>query len=258
MAVPPAPQREYTWRFTDTVIVFAAGVLASLIAGVIAIGVSGVEEVTASWLFWLVLPAQFVGSFAALLWLSRRRGTGSWDTDFGFELNPKDFWYLGVGMLVLIATGLVAQAVRSALQLEDDNPQVLIDIVDQVGTGPTVFAMVASLVIAGPIAEELTYRGLLLRTILERMGPLPAVVISSLVFAAVHLTDPALLSLQGVPTLLAFVLMGLLLGWVTVRSGSLSRAIFIHGGFNLLTTLSLLFVDPETLEETSALLFFLR
>ena len=101
--------------------------------------------------------------------------------------------------------------------------------------------------------EELAYRGLLLRTLLERQGDASAIVVSAVVFSAVHLVDPALASLEGVPTLTALFLMGLVLGWVTVRSGSLSRAIFIHSGFNLLTTISLLVTSPESLEETAGM-----
>ncbi len=258
MSVPEASHRAYTWRYTDTLLVFLAGVVASLIAGIIAFAATGAEELTAPWLFWLVLPAQFAGTYAALYWVSRRRGTGAWEQDFGFRLDLKDFWYLGVGMAVLIGTGLIAELVRIVLQLEDDNPQVLIDIVDQVGTGPTVFAMVASLVIFGPIAEELTYRGLFLRTVQERHGATAATVVSAVVFAAVHLTDPALVSKQGIPTLLALALVGLVLAWVTVRSRDLSRAIFIHGGFNLMTTLSLLFADLPTAKDAAALIAWLR
>jgi len=263
MATPPAPARRPTWRYTDTLIVFLAGLVGGIVTGIIAFAVTGDENIGSVWLFWLVLPGQFLATFLALAYVSRRRGTGSWEADFGFKLDPKDFWYLGVGMVVLVGTGLAAEGVRILLGLTDDNPQALIDIVDTVGTGPTVFAMVASLAIAGPIAEELTYRGLLLKTLLERGGEGRAIVLSALVFSLVHVTDPALASLNGVPTLVALTLMGLILGWVTVRAGNLSRAIFIHGGFNLLTTLTLLFADvsvtePEVVEESLGLFHLLR
>ena len=258
MSIPAAPQNTHTWRYTDTLAVFLAGLLAGIVAGLIAFAATGEESFSAGWLFWLVLPAQFAGTYAGLWYVSRKRGTGSWEADFGFTLDPRDFWYIGVGMAVLVGTGLIAQGIRIVLNLTDENPQALIDIVDEAGTGPTVFAMVASLVILGPIAEEVTYRGLLLRTLLERGSRGRAIAVSAVVFAAVHLTDPALLSADGIPTLSALTLMGAVLGWVTVRSGNLSQAIFLHGGFNLLTTLTLLFGSVESpadaVEETAALI----
>jgi membrane protease YdiL (CAAX protease family) len=251
-AIPPAPPRPYTWRYTDNLLVFAGGLFGGLVAGLFVLAATGeTTTVPASWLFWVVLPAQFMGSLLTLWVISRARGTGSFERDFGFELNPRDFPYVPVGMLVLVATGLIAAGIRLVLGLGDENPQGLIEIVDQVGEGSTQIAMVLGLVLLGPITEELAYRGLLLRTLLERTGERTAITVSAIIFSAVHVTDPALLSLDGVPTLSALLLMGVVLAWVTVRSGSLSRAIFIHSGFNLLTTISLLVTDAEMLEETT-------
>ena len=85
--------------------------------------------------------------------------------------------------------------------------------------------------IAAPIIEELFFRGLLLRAIEKRSGPTWALWVSSLIFGAVHL------QLLQLP---ALTLIGLVLGWLTLRYGRLGPAIWAHIAFNSVATITLL------------------
>ena len=85
-----------------------------------------------------------------------------------------------------------------------------------------------------PLVEELLFRGLLLRALLRRTTPVWAVVISSVVFAAVHLLDPSTLPLMA-PLLLLAVISAIR----AVRTGDLSQSILLHVGFNLLSAILL-------------------
>jgi membrane protease YdiL (CAAX protease family) len=70
-----------------------------------------------------------------------------------------------------------------------------------------------------------------------------------LVFAGFHLFGLSGDLLRGalliVPT---FLVMGVILAWVTVRRERLGPAIFIHSGFNLLALLILL-MPPELIDQ---------
>jgi membrane protease YdiL (CAAX protease family) len=87
-----------------------------------------------------------------------------------------------------------------------------------------------------PFFEELLFRGMLLRALRRRLDVAPAIAVSALSFALIHpLLDPTLATFTVVP---ALFLLGVLSGILAVRSGELSQSIWLHVGFNLLTTLS--------------------
>ncbi len=90
--------------------------------------------------------------------------------------------------------------------------------------------IVSVAVIAIPLGEELLFRGLFLRGFLLRYGPVPALAFSSLLFAIVHLNPWGFVGI---------FLMGWLLGWLVLRSGSLWPSILLHGLYNLSSILLL-------------------
>jgi membrane protease YdiL (CAAX protease family) len=103
--------------------------------------------------------------------------------------------------------------------------------------------IVLTVAVATPVVEELTFRGLLLRYLEERMNPRRALILSAALFGAFHVlgtNGTAGATIAMVQTFLA----GLVLAYVTQKSGRLSRAIFVHGGFNLVTIL-VLFLFPD-------------
>ena len=104
------------------------------------------------------------------------------------------------------------------------------------GVHLALIALVAGLI--APVCEELLFRGLLLRSLRRRVSPVAAVAISALVFALAHpMLDPTFGTLAVVPALFA---LGAISGVAALRRGDLSMSIFLHIGFNLLTTVSAL------------------
>lgn len=90
----------------------------------------------------------------------------------------------------------------------------------------TVWAQVAMTALAAglaPVCEEAAFRGYLQRTLERASGPRVAIAVSGLLFAARHL-DP----LRFAP----LVLLGVLFGWLSWRSGSLWPAIAAHAANN--------------------------
>jgi membrane protease YdiL (CAAX protease family) len=74
-------------------------------------------------------------------------------------------------------------------------------------------------VFAAPIFEELIFRGMILDGFLKRYKPWTSVILSALIFAIAHISP--------LPFINAFML-GLLMGWVYWKTGSLWLTIMIH------------------------------
>ena len=88
-----------------------------------------------------------------------------------------------------------------------------------------------------PITEELLFRGALLRALLRKTDPDRAVFIAATAFGLVHvLGDPSVGSLVALP---AIILLGVVSGYQAVKTGTLSRSIMLHMGFNALSAVLL-------------------
>ena len=89
--------------------------------------------------------------------------------------------------------------------------------------------------VIAPVVEELLFRGMLLRALMRRMPAIPAIAVSGFTFGFVHwVLDPHFGTFIAVPALTA---VGVVSGLFAVRSGDLSKSIFLHAGFNLLAIL---------------------
>lgn len=77
--------------------------------------------------------------------------------------------------------------------------------------------------------EEIGVRGYPLRVLVERWGPWPALVLTSVAFSVLHGANPNV----GGLALLNIVLAGALLGVVCLRTGDLWWATGVHAGWNL-------------------------
>ena len=168
------------------------------------------------------------------LLISRTKGNGP-VADFGWKFKASDL-YQGL----LVGAGLQLFAVP-ALYLflflfigEQDVSEAARGLTDMAAGPVDVVLLILIVVVGAPVVEELFFRGLLLRSVERRFGPWPAIIVSSLVFAAVHF------QLLQFPALAMF---GLLAGWLTIRSGRLGPAIWAHVGFNGVTVAILLTVS---------------
>src|SRR5262249_22627483 len=76
---------------------------------------------------------------------------------------------------------------------------------------------------AAPLTEEIAFRGYAMAILQRRFTPITALVIASTMFAAAHLTQ----GLSG-PKLVVYELVGLGLGYIALRTGSLIPAMVVH------------------------------
>ncbi|MFT5687065.1 MAG: membrane protease YdiL (CAAX protease family) [Myxococcota bacterium] len=84
--------------------------------------------------------------------------------------------------------------------------------------------MIAYGVAVAPLVEELLFRGFLLPPLAARLGARGGIAMSALLFGMMHLADP-----QAVPPL---IILGAVLGWLRLRSGSLWPVLVLHVGNN--------------------------
>jgi len=95
------------------------------------------------------------------------------------------------------------------------------------GNPRNVFTL-TTMVILAPLFEEIIFRGIILNGLLKRYSPAIAIVVSSLLFATVHLNPWQFVS--------AFIL-GLFIGWVYYKTQSLTFGIIVHAFNNLVAVL---------------------
>lgn len=230
------------WQVRDFVWAMLGG-----LAGAIALGAGALAAGTGEdGLIVFGSLGQFAGHLLTIGLMARRRGGLR---SLGFEVEPSDVVYIfyGVGLQIVLPLifGPLAQ-----LFSDGSSGQAVADQIRQLQTAPYRFLMAGVVAVLAPIAEELMFRGILLRATAAG-GMLRATLWTSAVFAAFHLfglSGDLLASLVLlVPT---FLIMGVVLARMTLRRGRIGPAIFVHSGFNLLA-LSVLLLPPELLETLS-------
>ena len=103
-------------------------------------------------------------------------------------------------------------------------------------TGGDWLWTILGVVVAPAVVEEMFFRGVVQRGLQRRWRRWPALIVTALVFAGIHM--------QPLSFPVLFVL-GLEFGWLYQRTGSLWPAVTAHGVNNLLAVLAVNFASPE-------------
>jgi len=216
------------WRPVHALIVVLCGVAAWELTALILGPVLTVSEI------WRVLvPVQAVAqvaAVAALAALSLRRRVS-----LGLRFEPGDLVGIPIGIGLLLGISLVMTLVFRLFSDAEIPTQGAVDLASR-ASGVDAVMVVIGVGLLGPIAEELVFRGVLLRALVVRRGPGFAVWVSAAVFAVMHLAFDAG-AWFAVPAL--FVL-GLVLGRQAITTGRLARPIITHAAFNLVSVASVL------------------
>lgn len=223
----PAPEDPFRpWRVRDAVWALLAGLGASVVgfAAVRGDGLSTLE------LFALVLPLQSLGTLVAAWRMARRRGPVG--AVLALRARWGDLVGVPVGAGIQIAAAVVALSIVETFFDGEVPGQELVEDAGDAATWGVRLLVILGLVVLGPLAEEVVFRGMMLPALLPR-GRRRAVFISSAVFALIHLVDPN--AAFSVPFL--FVL-AVVLANERLRTGGLGRPVAIHAGFNLITVIA--------------------
>lgn len=234
---PPARRARVRWGIGDFFWVLGAQWGGAALASLLVLAPFGSRLDDEQVLFLVLLPGQTLAMAVALWVVSRRKGRGTWRADFGFRVVWRDWTavLVGFGWRILLVLALIPFLVL----LDADRPsqQIVEDIEDarSVAVWVVIFASVA---VVQPLLEEVLFRGLLLRSLLRRLRPGWAVVVSGASFGAIHLLGVRP-GLEAVVTVVGLSGFGMFLAVQALRHGSLSRPILTHGAFNLTVVVAL-------------------
>jgi membrane protease YdiL (CAAX protease family) len=233
----PGARRQIRWGVGDAILAFAVGLVVSLIAAAFVLDPDHPNDPTT---LVVLICSQ---NFAIVAWLTlvaRRKGTGSLRTDFGLTLRRPPaawfadlpFFFLGIGIQIaaLIPIGLLESLYGHTAKQ---------DVVKtaQEGRGWQIPVLALAIVVLAPLTEELLFRGTLLRSLLRKISPEHAVFVSAVAFGLVHVAgDPSVGSLIALP---AIIVLGVVSGYQAAKTGTLSRSILLHTGFNALSAVLL-------------------
>lgn len=214
---------------------FAGALVVALVLGPVA---DGATLLVAS------LIGHHTGQLLALAIVLRRRNSSF--AALGLHVEPSDGVYLIAGVVLQIAIIAAFIPVAQWIGAERSTQSLVYEIPNIEGTVLRA-GLVLSVALVAPVTEELLFRGLLPQVLGRWMSQGMSFVLAALFFAVFHLVGVTTDNIvQSVVLLLPqLFIIGLILGWQTMRRRRLGVAIFTHAGFNLVAVLVLLFA-PET------------
>ncbi|HEY4086649.1 MAG TPA: type II CAAX endopeptidase family protein [Bryobacteraceae bacterium] len=136
----------------------------------------------------------------------------------------------------LIIVGLSVSVAGAILEYALGTPDVETPFVKLLADPASRIAIVVMGVTVGPVVEELLFRGLLQPVLIGSAGVFPGILITSVIFGALHLSQNGNLWQSG----LIIMLVGFVLGTVRHISGSTRASTIVHIAYNSLPMVVLL------------------
>ena len=149
------------------------------------------------------------------------------------------------GIIAAIIIFVAIFAIELVLISLGHSPQDLSNIPDiqRLFSWPTMFLLVA----IQPIGEEIFFRGFLFEKVENYAGGIAAVLITAFLFGIAHM------SYGKIFPILMPMLMGVVLGFIVLKTNNLYSAIIAHVTFNI-TSLTLAYVGYELLNQIALIL----
>jgi len=218
------------WRIGHAAGAVFAGLAAVTVAAIL-IG----PEITDSETFRVLIPVQTLVQLGLIAWWASRGARRRFSLGFRFEGSDLIGLPLGVGFQIAASIAMLP-IVLWVLDGDAPTQEVVESASGLVGIDIVLVVLGAGLL--APLAEELVFRGVLLRALIVSRGRRFATYVSAAVFAAIHLLDPN--AWMVVPILFA---LGIVLAKVTISTGRIAQAVFTHMAFNLVAVGSLFLVE---------------
>lgn len=223
-------------RLKWAVVGWLVGFLGSVVGLIAVVSIRGVdlggEEGSPGWTVGLLVLLQiplWIGLLGTPL-LARYRGL-SWPEQIGWRMRPVDV-PLGIAVGLLLQLVVLPLLYIPILEVfEDiDVEEPARELVGMAAAPWEVAALVLMTVIAAPVTEEVFFRGLLQGALRDRFGPVRAVAVSSLAFAAVHFQ---------VVQFPALLVIGIVHGLLVLATRRIGAALWSHSAFNAVTVIAL-------------------
>jgi membrane protease YdiL (CAAX protease family) len=174
----------------------------------------------------------------AVLWLATRIARMPF-ADY-LALRWSSWTDLAIGIVTLIVL-VVGWDLLSRMLGREISPGFMVDVLKSAQADGALWLLVLAFAVAAPITEELMVRGFLYRGWSESiLGPAGAIVLSSLVWTAMHAQYYDWFLFSEVMSI------GLLLGYMRYRSNSTWLTIIMHGINNFAATLQSIWLAGQT------------
>ena len=157
----------------------------------------------------IIIPAQMTGILLMVIYL--------WKA--GYISKEKTTWsavspsYLGLSVVSLLSCSWLVSTLISHMEWLPNIMEQTFDIL-QSGWGG-----ILAIAVAGPVLEELLFRGAITKALLKQYDPAKAILISAFIFG--------IFDINPIQVVAAF-LIGLLLAWVYYKTASLLPCILMH------------------------------
>ncbi|QXC62809.1 CPBP family intramembrane metalloprotease [Aquihabitans sp. G128] len=228
------------WGIADALIGLCVAIVVANYLAAACVAAAGYPVATDSadlplWLNLVGSPLLWLGFVGVPVWAAHVKGNGV-VTDFRLRLRATDLPLAGaIGVVTqLVLVPILSLPLIWATGADvDDLSRPARELADKVNGPFATIAFVLVIAIGAPIAEELFFRGLLLRSIQKRFGTAWAVAGSAVVFGLTHF--------EGVQTP-ALIGAGVVFGLVAVKTDRLGAAMVCHMAFNLTTVVNLLWI----------------
>jgi membrane protease YdiL (CAAX protease family) len=233
------------WGIPDVLLGLLAGIVASAVFAVVAAVVTGeattVAEGSTTGAGATVIAGmvgQWVGMVGYLFFLSRKKGQGTFRDDFGLRWNGwADIgWGVLIGVGSIITIGIVISAVAALFGTEPGSNTEA--ILDSTGSDIGRYILVVFASFGAPLVEELYFRGLALRAFERRLGPALGIVLSTLVFAVLHVQSGS--AGETVSLIAGIFVLGAVLAAAVRWRGTLVVSITAHLTLNLTSSIAFL------------------
>lgn len=133
--------------------------------------------------------------------------------------------------LIILAVLLPLGDFTSWMTGRDIVPAFVIEAYKTARASHTVVIFVLALVVAAPLMEELLFRGFLLPGYAaSKLGPIGAIALTSIAWAAMHIQYETFYVVQ-------IFILGCVFGWLRLRSGSTTLTLILHGIVNFVAIL---------------------
>jgi membrane protease YdiL (CAAX protease family) len=227
-----------SWTLVDFVLVMLGGFLGASVFAAIGIAADSDDMFVV-----LALAGQYLGHLFVLWLVARSKPPDS----LGFEVRGRDASYIFAGLGIQLGLSILFLPLVLYLFPDGGTTQEIGDVIAGLESdGARLMSLLVSVVLA-PVTEELAFRGVLIKALGERSRR-TLIVVSATVFSLFHVLGLATENLLAAAAVVLpqLFIVGAVLAWITLRSGRLGPAIFLHSGWNLLAALILL-LPPELL-----------
>ena len=214
------------WGITDAMIGFAIVACGSLVS-LLALGrlLGSLERQTDGATMVVLFLLQVL--MVVTVWLLAVKWRGASLNSLGLGTSglrwPKIVGWAALALGLSIVAGLIYQLIVMGLGIDSLEPSPVPERL--LGEGVVRAFTVGILVIVGPAAEEIFFRGFLLPAFVQGIGVLPGMIVASAIFAVAH---------GDLTVLLPTFASGAILSWLYLRTRSLWPGFLAHAGQNSL------------------------